>query len=433
MKQKLLHILFWSVISAAFIGPGTVTTAASAGAQFGYTLIWALVFSTAACYVLQEASARITHISGFSLGQTMQKLYANSRAGTWFIGLVLVSIITGCAAFEAGNILGAVAGITLLFEDVHTPLLVLAIGIIAGMLLWNGSIQQIATLLGLIVALMGICFVITAISIPHELSAIFSGGLRPSIPAGSELLVLGLIGTTVVPYNIFLGSGLKHAQTLPEMKTSLLIAIGLGGFVSVTILLTGTAIAGTFTFDALAGALVEQLGGWAKWLLAIGLFGAGISSALTAALAASITAAGLLTKPGRHNWHERSFRFRLVWMAVLVIGLGFGMMQLQPVPVIILAQALNGIILPLIAVLLFLLMNNSKVLPVFHQNGKLYNAIMAVVVYLTILIGLTNVLRAAGRVAGFELISQSLIIYTSVAIFMLLMIPVILNLLKKNS
>ena len=53
--RRLAAILFWSIIAAAFIGPGTVTTAASAGAAFELRLLWALVFSTVACLVLQEA------------------------------------------------------------------------------------------------------------------------------------------------------------------------------------------------------------------------------------------------------------------------------------------------------------------------------------------------------------------------------------------
>ncbi len=95
-------------------------------------------------------------------------------------------------------------------------------------------------------------------------------------------------------------------------KKLLLIAIGLGGFVSVTILLTGTAISETFSFEGLADALSGQLGGWAPWLLAAGLFGAGISSALTAALAASVTAQSLLSKPGDTNWAENRLRFRAI-------------------------------------------------------------------------------------------------------------------------
>lgn len=434
MKKRFLHILFWSVLSAAFIGPGTVTTAASAGAGFGYSLIWALVFSTAACYVLQEASARIYAVSGINFGEAIRNEYTGNKWGNWIIGLVLISILIGCAAFEAGNIVGASAGISLLSDTIPQWLVVTGIGLTAGLLLWRGSVRQIATLLGVVVAIMGFCFLITAFLIPHDIFRLFREGLTPTVPSGSEILVLGLIGTTVVPYNIFLGSGLKHTQSLSEMKLSLLIAILLGGFISITILLTGTAITGSFTFEALAGALSDRLGNWAYTLLGIGLFGAGISSTLTAALAASITAQSLLSSPNHgHKWASESPRFRSVWMTVLIIGILFGLMNFQPVPVIILAQALNGVILPVIAILLFLLINNSRIIEPENQNKLLYNLITAIVVFLCVLIGLNNLFRASFRITETIWISPAAIFLLSFVIFALFMIPVFKNIFKSQS
>lgn len=433
MKKRFLNILFWSILSAAFIGPGTVTTAASAGTGFGYRLIWALIFSTIACYVLQEASARIYAVSGSNLGQAIQKEYSDSNTGKLIIGFVLISILIGCAAFEAGNIVGAAAGVSLLFGSIPHWFVVGAIGVVSGILLWKGTVQQIATLLGVVVAVMGFCFLITAFLIPHNISQLFSDGLLPSIPTGSEILVLGLIGTTVVPYNIFLGSGLKHAQNLSEMKISMMLAIGLGGFISITILLTGTAISGSFTFEALALALSERLGNWANALLGIGLFGAGVSSTLTAALAASITAQSLLSKPDDQKWSEEKLRFRSVWMAILLIGVLFGLLNFQPVPVIILAQALNGIILPVIAIILFLLINNRRIINEQHQNKPFYNLLTAVVVFLSVLIGLTNLFRASFRIIGTEWISPTAILLLSFVIFALFMFPLANNIFRSES
>lgn len=429
----MFHILFWSVISAAFIGPGTVATAASAGAGFGYSLIWALVFSTIACYVLHEASARITVVSGLNLGEVMRQEYGHTRIGKFTIYLALVAVITGCAAYEAGNVLGAVAGIKLISAEIPLPVIVFAIGMIAAVVLWQGTIRQIAAILGIIVAFMGICFLITVFMMSHDISAILSGGLLPSIEPGSELLVLGLIGTTVVPYSIFLGSGINHEQSPSEMKVSLMIAIGLGGVISIAILLTGTAVIGEFSFESLAETLDNQLGSGARLLLAVGLFGAGLSSALTAALAASITAKSLLSKdPGDPGWTQGGKWFRMVWIAVLGIGLLFGMMQLQPVPIIILAQALNGLILPVIAVILFLLMNNERVLPGSHRNGHLYNVMMSIVVYLTLLIGVTNLFRAGSRVLGAETINESLLVLISLGIFLIVIIPTLKRFYKSE-
>jgi len=434
MKKQFLNILFWSILSAAFIGPGTVTTAASAGTGFGYQLIWALIFSTIACFVLQEAAARIYVVSGLNLGEAIKKEYSDSNAGKLMTGFVTFSILMGCAAFEAGNIVGAAAGVTLLFDTVPQWLIVGAITSTAFILLWKGTVQQIATILGLIVAIMGFCFFVTAFLIPHDLVRLVTDALKPSIPSGAEILVLGLIGTTVVPYNLFLGSGIQHTQSVPEMKTNLLIAIGLGGFISITILLTGTAVSGSFTFEGLATALSDKLGGWAFTLLGIGLFGAGISSTLTAALAASITARSLLSSPGSiSSWNEKQLRFRAVWICVLTIGAVFGFLNVQPVPVIIIAQALNGMILPVIAILLFLLINNSSVINPQYQNKSLYNFLMAVVVYLSVLIGLTNIIRASYRLLGSEWISPFGILLLSFIIFGLFTIPITKNIFQSDS
>lgn len=410
-----------------------MATAASAGAGFGYSLIWALVFSTAACYVLQEASARITVVSGMNLGEAMRQEYGHTRIGRFIIYLALVAVITGCAAYEAGNVLGAVAGIHLVTTGIPLPAIVSVIGLIAAAVLWKGTIRQIAAILGVIVAFMGICFLITVFMMSHDISAILTGGLLPSIQTGSELLVLGLIGTTVVPYSIFLGSGLKHDQSPSEMRVSMMIAIGLGGLISIAILITGTAVIGEFSFESLAETLDDQLGSGASLLLAVGLFGAGLSSALTAALAASVTAKSLLTEdPGDPDWAENGKWFRGVWVVVLATGLLFGMIQLQPVPIIILAQALNGLILPIIAVILFLLMNSERVLPAGYRNGNLYNITMSIVVYLTILIGITNLFRAGSRMLGLQIINETVLIIISLCIFLIVIIPTVRRLYKSN-
>ena len=151
--NRLAAILLWSVIAAAFIGPGTVTTAASAGAGHGLTLLWTLVFSTVACLLLQEASARLTVVSGRTLGQSLRHRYPAGLKGGLTLILVLGAILLGCAAYEAGNILGGAAGAMLVTGWSATWLAVVAGGI-AGILLWFQAPKQIARLLSLVVAVM---------------------------------------------------------------------------------------------------------------------------------------------------------------------------------------------------------------------------------------------------------------------------------------
>ena len=100
------------MISAAFIGPGTVTTAAKAGASFQIALLWALVFSTFATVILQEAAARITIASGKSLGEIIALKYQSSSSILSWI--VFSAIAFGCAAYQAGNMLGAIEGMKIM-------------------------------------------------------------------------------------------------------------------------------------------------------------------------------------------------------------------------------------------------------------------------------------------------------------------------------
>lgn len=395
MKKSLLNILFWSIISAAFIGPGTVTTAAKSGADYGVSLLWALSFATIACFVLQEASARLTIASGMNLGQAIEG--PSGTGQKWILVPILVAscILSGTAAYEIGNLLGAMAGLSLVL-DVSPSLIVLAIGMCAALLLLIPSIKVIARILGSLVVVMGLAFVLTAIAIRPAIDELLVGLIRPVIPSGTggSLLVLGLIGTTVVPYNLFLGSGISSGQNLKEMRSGLLAAILLGGLISMAVLITGTAVSGEFSFERLGVLLERYLGSGGRLILAGGLFAAGFTSAVTAPLASALTVKGLFGNRNPQQWQKVSWRFRLVWAAVLVMGTGYAMAGVQPIPAIILAQALNGLILPVIAVFIFWAVN-SPTLMKQHSNGFLANVVTVFVVFIALLLGMTGLTRAA--------------------------------------
>jgi manganese transport protein len=422
--RRLAAILLWSVIAAAFIGPGTVTTAASAGAGFGFALLWTLVFSTVACLVLQEASARLTLVSGRNLGRALRDRYPTGFTGTAVLLLVLGAIVLGCAAYEAGNILGGVAG-AVLATGMSPKLMALASGAIAGLLLWFNKPRRVALLLSIVVAVMGVAFLYTALQLRPEIGEVLRGALVPSLPTGSALLAIGLVGTTVVPYNIFLGSGLAGGQSLGELRLGLAVAVGLGGLISMGVLVAGTAVEGEFAFEALAQVLAERLGPWAAFLFAIGLFGAGLSSAITAPLAAAVTARSLFqTAEDEERWSERSWRYRSVWLAVLLAGLGFGLSDVAPIPAIVLAQALNGLLLPIVAIFLLLEVNDRRSMGDQGVNGAISNTVMTVVVAVTVLLGTANVARAAARTLGWPAPTHGTLLIVAAIVMIGVSIPV---------
>jgi len=394
MRKKILNILFWSVISAAFIGPGTVTTAAKAGADFGLPLLWALSFATIACLVLQETAARLTIISGLDLGQAIFCQAGRGKGKHSIPILVAVCILSGTAAYQTGNLLGAMAGMNLL---VHFPswVLVLLLGMMAGLLLMIPSVKLVARILGGIVAIMGIAFLVSAVAIKPPLMEAFRGMIWPVIPMkqGGGLIVLGLIGTTVVPYNLFLGSGISAGQSLKEMRSGLLVAVILGGIISMAVLVTGTSMSAEFTFEGLAESLGRYIGRAGTLVLGLGLFAAGFTSAVTAPLASAVTLRSLFgnRKPG--HWKDGSARFRLVWISVLGTGIGFGMAGFKPVPAIIIAQALNGLILPVIAIFLWVTVNDKSIMQ-GNTNRLAGNILMTAIVFSMLIIGLTGIVRS---------------------------------------
>ncbi|OEK01548.1 hypothetical protein BFP97_08445 [Roseivirga sp. 4D4] len=418
MKSKFWNFIFWLVIAAAFIGPGTVTTAASAGANHQYQLLWALLFSTLACVVLQEAAARVSIVTGLSLGEAIKSRFESSSL-VWFIA---IAVFLGCAAYEAGNILGAISGLALIITGPPTWIFTIVIVVVAAAVLYKGSINKVANFLGIVVAIMGLAFLYAALNLKIDASAFFQGLLIPQISEESALLTLGLVGTTIVPYNIFLGSGLAKGQTIKQMRSGMIPSIILGGIISMAVLVVGTSLNGEFGFGNLYQNLVSNYGALMGIVFAIGLFAAGFTSSITAALAGAITIkSATQTQPDEATW-----KFKRIWMLVLLTGLVFGVSNIKPIPVIILAQAANGLILPLLAFILWMMVNRATIMK-DNQNSLWLNVFMAITVFVTAMLGFINVFKAGYAVFGGQF---SFAGNTQLVILSLALITLVFGLLK---
>jgi manganese transport protein len=378
-------VVIWSIISAAFIGPGTVTTAVSAGSTFQLDLLWAVTFATVACIVLQEVAARITIASGMNVGQALT-LKFGSRNGNFLKWLIGGSVIAGCAAYEAGNILGAVAGLNLL-TGAGTFWLTIIVSAVSFGLLWRGSPRWISSLMMFLVALMGISFLLVALTQEFEFLGLMKASVIPVIPSGGELLLLGLVGTTVVPYNIFLGSGISKGQTIPMMRVGLMISVFIGGLITAFILLAGTAITDFSSFNNVYREFEIKVGKEAAIALALGLFAAGFSSAITAPYASAIIAKTVFEV-------KKESIIRMVWIVVLAVGFGIGISGVKPIPVILIVQALNGLILPLLVIFLILVVNDPRLVQAQYRHGVFYDILLLLILGAVTLISLNNVDKA---------------------------------------
>lgn len=381
VRKSLAAVVIWSVISAAFIGPGTVTTAASAGALHQLDLLWAVVFSTVACLVLQELSARLTIVSGLSMGQAILKKNGEQR-GRWLNGWLGGPVILGCAAYEAGNILGAVSGLQLMLNSNHSLLTVL-VTVVVVIVLWTDRREAIGWIMTALVAIMGIAFAVLAHGRPFTWQEYAAAATIPHIPAGGELLALGLVGTTIVPYNVFLGSAVSKGQTLRLMRIGLSISVVIGGLITMAILLAGTAVGPFGSFNELSLALQSSLGPLGAWALGAGLFAAGFSSSITSPYAASIIASSVF------GWSDA--RRSATWMFVVLVGFTVAISGVRPIPVILLVQALNGLVLPLLTAYLILLLNDPDVTPAGHRPSVLYNGLLVFIFASVLVMGLHSI------------------------------------------
>jgi len=386
-------IVFWSIISAAFIGPGTVTTASKAGASFQIALLWALFFSTFATIILQEAAARITIASGKSLGEIIALKYQDSSSKlSWG---VFLSIAFGCAAYQAGNMLGAIEGMKLM-TNFSPKILTVGLAIFAFVILMLGNFRSIANVLGMVVAFMGIAFIYVAIQTDFSFGEILQAAVIPSFPENSSLLIISLVGTTIVPYNLFLASGITQGQSISEMRVGIVMAVLIGGLISMAIMLVGAQLIDEFSFVSLAEMMKTKMGNFGGSLFAFGLFAAGLTSSITAPLAAAVTAKSLFGSD-KKEWDVNGLNFRLVWGIILLIGLISGLTIGKSIPAIIAAQAINGVLLPIVAIFLILAVNDSTLIPKEYLNSNLLNIIMILLVAVSCFLGINNIFSALGK------------------------------------
>lgn len=359
-----------TLVAAAFIGPGTVVTASLAGANYGYALLWALVFSVIATIILQEMAARLGVVTQQGLGENIRSAIQQPLLRWCTVALVLGAVVVGNSVYQGGNLTGASLGIAGLSESGWFPalpsqLVPLLLGIVAAGLLWIGSYKVLERALIALVVTMSIAFVVTFVLTDPDWSALLNGLVIPSIPTGGLLTVVALIGTTVVPYNLFLHASTaaekwQSPEQLQEVKRDLYFSIPLGGLISIAIVATaasaffGTAATIEGAADLAVG-LQPLFGDAATAFMAIGLFAAGLSSALTAPLASAYALSGVLG-------YERNLKglpFRLTWLAILAIGVGIASLGIRPVSVIWFAQVANGLLLPLMAGFLLWMCNRS--------------------------------------------------------------------------
>lgn len=345
-------------------------------------------------------AARLGVVGRAGLAEALRRRFTEQPA-LRLLAMILVTgaIGVGNAAYQTGNLLGASLGMQVIAGADLRPW-ALAIALTAAALLWTGRYRIIERALIAMVVVMSAAFILTAVSVAGGASgaAIVRGAFVPTIPDGAAMIALGLVGTTIVPYNLFLhASAVRErwsgAEGLRAARADLIVAIGLGGLVSMAIVITAAARQGMPVASAadMALQLEPLLGRWATGVFALGLLAAGVTSSITAPLAAAYALSGAF------GWDAdlRAPRVRAIWVSVIAVGLAFALAGVRPVPAILFAQAANGILLPAVAIFLLVVMNDRRALG-SAANGWKANIAGGAIVGLTVLLGARALWGALG-------------------------------------
>ncbi|MDB4715261.1 Nramp family divalent metal transporter [Flavobacteriaceae bacterium] len=354
------------VITAAFIGPGTITLCVLAGVQNGFSLLWAMVLSILITIVIQNTTARISFTTRKGLAESVLFQTSNPFLKFLFGALLIGAIFIGNAAYEAGNLTGALIGIESLTKNIDFTFgtdvyfLPIIVGCIVAVLILLGSNKLLKNILVGIVLLMSISFLVTAILTKPNLLLVLKGMFIPEFNSKDTLTIVGLLGTTVVPYNLFLHAALVKHETfsLSALRLDTIFAVTLGGIVSLSIIICAASLTGQPIQSAadLGLALAPLYGDYATILMSLGLFAAGITSAITAPMAAAFVVSECF------GWRSDSWGYKIAALFVLSCGVVFSSLQIKPIEVIQFAQITNGILLPVIGVFIIVLINNSRLM-----------------------------------------------------------------------
>lgn len=373
-NSQLARVIGPAFIAAvAYVDPGNVAANISAGAQFGYLLVWVLVLSNLMAMLIQYQSAKLGIITGKSLPQLLgDRLSKPARLGFWLQAELIV------IATDLAEVIGGAIALNLLFD---LPLIWGAIitgAVSMVILLFQGTTKHRAfesTIIGLL-AIISIGFLAGLLINPPDPAGV-AAGLIPRFD-GPETVVLAasMLGATVMPHAIYLHSSLvKHhfhkdhnvaeiTRVLKGTRKDIFIALAIAGIVNIGLLLVAaSSLFGVESTGSIAGAhqaIVDHLGPIIGVFFAIGLLASGLASTSVGAYAGSEIMAGLL--------HARIpvaiRRIITVIPALVIIGAG-----VEPSRVLVISQALLSIGIPFAIIPLFRYAGSREVMGVYASKS----------------------------------------------------------------
>jgi manganese transport protein len=392
-------------MAAAIIGPGTVTTASTQGANYGYTALWIILLACIIAYFFQEPGARI------AIGCNQDAMTGiREHVGKGMAKFLYVVILVGSIAFQAGNLSGASMALVYFMPGTTYVMWAITMSIAAIIIVWFNKYKIIENVNQLLIVMMVLAFVITAFSSGPSIGTLFTEGFSMKIPGGNATLALGLLATTVTPnlilgYSSFLRKKHPKVDNATKLLTTIRFDLGLNMFI--TFMITGSiVICAAATIHPLnikiksaadmAMQLTPLLGRFAGVFFSLGLWAAAFSSVLY-----QISLHNMLL-PKAFNLSDDPKAKHNVFITCLVVLVPIAIVILagsSPVSLIITAQALNGIALPIVFIVSWILCNKKDFLGKY-ANTLRQNIIFGIVTFCTLAFAINALIGVANRIIG---------------------------------
>jgi Mn2+/Fe2+ NRAMP family transporter len=396
--KKLLEISLGIVTSVGgFLEIGSITTAAQAGADFSFQLIWAVVLGGLCLIFLVEQAGRLSAISGHTLTGAIRERFGFNYFFLIFIVLSLVTLLVLSA--ELGGVCIALefsTGIGFQWWAVPVALLV-------WLLIWKGTfgfIEKGVSLLGLVT----ISFVVGAIVMKPNWHGVLSGAV-PTLPAHDKshywFIAVSILGASISPYLYFFYSSgaIEDHWTEDYIGVNRVIAstgMSFGSVISIAVLILGALVflprgLHADQYSQLALLLQDAFGHWGFILLVASL---GIAC-LGAALEITLEMAYFAAQGFGWNWSEnqppkKEARFSLTYTIVILLATLLVLTGIDPLKLTIMSMALTAATLPFSIVPFLILMNDRRYLEEY-TNGWISNTVVILIILLAFVLAVVSI------------------------------------------
>jgi manganese transport protein len=376
-------------IACAILGPSTITICLTAGIFSGLDLLWLLTISTFAVAVLQDMCLRLTYFGKTSLDSVLLNSSSKSIIKILYILLIFITIIFQNIVLESGNFQGASLGLKMLNVNIdqNYTLFFLFTFCLTLFVFSDNYLLLKRVLLVLCLIIFLAFFMLLVIHFPKVID-VFEGLFLPALKKEHLYLLFAIIGTTLIPYNLFLHSSLAlNAKNvdIKSLRINSLFWIFFSGFISFIIITVGFDLKdfGVIKLSDIAILLENTHQLPSKYLLGIGLFASGLASALVVGYTIGLILTSLL------GWNKKEYDWKRKTTIIMVLSIGFtlAIQEIETISLLKNIQTVNAIFFPLIVGYLIYKLNDRSLLKV-HKNSLSQNIISIVVLFVSIFLSL---------------------------------------------